>query len=131
MGWYRVAAGKLTYDDSTTGRPEAIDLDFVMEFTADSSRYSAPLNPMVRSAADLALASRQVEKTIMGIKAGQITMAMAVSDLQKTQMLLTKEGRTQEAQEVTMALRALQSGDAGAAEKTLMGTMVNLDQGKK
>lgn len=131
LGWYRVAEGKLTYDDSTTGRTETLDLDFVMEFTADSARYSAPLNPAVRSAADLALASRQVEKTIMGLKAGQLTAAMAVSDLQKTQMLLLNEGRTQEAQEVTMALRAIQSGDTGAAEKTLMGTMVNLDQGKK
>lgn len=131
LGWYRVAAGTLTYDDSTTGRQERLDLDFVMEFTADAARYSAPLDPAVRSAADLALASRQVEKTIMGMKSGQITMAMAVSDLQKTQALLMQEGRVLEAQEVTMALRAIQSGDAGAAEKTLMGTMVHLDQGKK
>ena len=46
-------------------------------------------------------------------------------------MLLTKEGKIAEAQEVTMALRAIQSGDVGGAEKTLMGTMVQLDQGKK
>lgn len=131
LGWYRIAAGKLNYDDSFTGRSESIDLDFVIEFTADSARYSQPLIPEVRSAADLALASRQVEKTIMGMKAGQITAAMAVSDLQKTQALLLQEGRVQEAQEVTMALRAIQSGDTGAAEKTLMGTMVNLDQGKR
>lgn len=131
LGWYRVAEGRLEYDDSTTGKSETIPLDFVIEFTADSARYSAPLNPSVRSAADLALASRQVEKTIMGLKAGQITAAMAVSDLQKTQALLLQEGRAQEAQEVTMALRAIQTGDTGAAEKTLMGTMVHLDQGKQ
>jgi len=53
-----------------------------------------------------------------------------MQELQKTQMLLASQGRTAEAQEVTMALRALQSGDASGAEKTLMGTMVNLDQGK-
>jgi Ca-activated chloride channel family protein len=131
LGWYRVAEGKLTYDDSTTGKTETLPLDFVLEFTSDAARYSAPLNPSVRSAADLALASRQVEKTIMGLKAGQITTAMAVSDLQKTQALLMHEGRLQDAQEVTMALRAIQSGDTGAAEKTLMGTMLHLDQGKK
>ncbi len=131
LGWYRVAHGRLSYDDSMTGRAESIDLDFVIEFTADSARFSQPLIPEVRSAADLALASRQVEKTIMGMKAGQITAAMAVADLQRTQALLLQEGRTQEAQEVTMALRAIQSGDTGAAEKTLMGTMVNLDQGKR
>jgi Ca-activated chloride channel family protein len=131
LGWYRVAAGTLTYEDCATGKQEQIDLDFVIEFTSDAAKYSAPVNPLVRSAADVALASRNVEKTIMGLKQGQITIAAAVSDLQKTQMLLQAEGRTQEAQEVTMALKAIQTGDTGAAEKTLMGTMVHLDQGKK
>lgn len=55
----------------------------------------------------------------------------AMQELQKTQMMLVQDGRVQEAQEVTLAMRALQSGDTGGAEKTLMGTVVNLDQGKK
>ena len=54
-----------------------------------------------------------------------------MAELQKTQALLLKDGRTAEAQEVTLAMRALQSGDLGGAEKTLMGAVVNLDQGKK
>jgi Ca-activated chloride channel family protein len=131
LGWYRVAAGKLTYDDLSTGRTETVDLDFVIEFTADSARYSGPVNPRVQSAAQVAIASRVVEKTVMGLKTGMITSMGAIQELQKTQMLLVQEGRTAEAQEVTMALRALQTGDAGQAEKTLMGTMVHLDQGKK
>lgn len=131
LGWYRVASGKLSYDDSLTARTEAIDLDFVIEFTADAARYSAPVNPKVAQVAQIAAASRTVEKTIMGLKTGQLSSAAAVQELQKTQMLLVGQGRTAEAQEVTMALRALQSGDAGQAEKTLMGTMVQLDQGKK
>jgi len=76
------------------------------------------------------LASKVVEKTVMGLKTGAITAMGAMQELQKTQMLLASQGRTAEAQEVTMALRALQSGDSSGAEKTLMGTMVNLDQGK-
>lgn len=131
LGSYRVAAGKLTYDDGLTGRLETIDLDFVMEFTADSARYSVPINPRVRQAADIQQASRLVEKTLMGLKTQQITSAAAVAELQKTQMMLLNEGRTSEAQEVTMALRAIQSGDQGQAEKTLIGTMLQLDQGKK
>jgi len=131
LGWYRVAQGKLSYDDLVTGQTETVDLDFVIEFTADASRYSVPVNPRVQSAAQVALASRVVEKTVMGLKTGMITAMGAMQELQKTQMLLINEGRTAEAQEVTMALRALQSGDAGQAEKTLMGTMVHLDQGKK
>ena len=131
LGWYRVAAGRLTYDDVSTGSTETIDLDFVLEFTADSARYSVPQNPRVAQASQIAMASRVVEKTIMGLKTGQLTAMGAIADLQKTQALLLSEGRTGEAQEVTMALRALQSGDTGGAEKTLMGTMVQLDQGKK
>jgi Ca-activated chloride channel homolog len=131
LGHYRVAAGKLTYDDLVSGRTETIDLDFVIEFTSDTKRYSAPQHSRVQSAASVALASRTVEKTVMGLKTGAITQMAAIQELQKTQMLLVQEGRTTEAQEVTMALRAIQTGDKGQAEKTLMGTMVHLDQGKK
>lgn len=131
LGHYRVAAGRLTFDNCLTGRTETIDLDFAVEFTADAALYGAPVNPLVKQAADIQAASRVVEKTIMGLKSGQITIQGAVADLQKTQMLLLQEGRTAEAQEVTLAMRAIQSGDTGGAEKTLMGTMVNLDQGKK
>ncbi len=131
LGWYRVAAGTLTYEDLMEGKTQRVDLDFVIEFTADSARYSASQNPKVASAAQVALASKAVEKTVMGLKTGVLTQMGAIQELQKTQALLLNEGRTSEAQEVTMALRALQTGDSGQAEKTLMGTMVQLDQGKK
>lgn len=130
LGHYRIAGGKLVYDDGVSGRTESVDLDFVMEFTADAARYSVQPNPRVRQAADVAAASRTVEKTIMGLKTGQLTAMGAIQELQKTQMILVQQGKTAEAQEVTMALRAIQSGDTGTAEKTLMGTMVSLDQGK-
>lgn len=131
LGFYRVAAGKLIYDDLSTGQTETVELDFIMEFTADVKRYSASQNPRVQSASSVQMASRAVEKTVMGLKTGMITQMGAIQELQKTQMLLVAEGRTAEAQEVTMALRAIQSGDQGQAEKTLMGTMIHLDQGKK
>ena len=131
LGFYRVAAGRFTYDDGISGNTETVDVDFVIEFTADQARYSAPVDPRVRQAADIQSASRAVEKTIMGLKTQQISPAAAVAELQKTQMLLLNEGRTAEAQEVTMALRAIQSGDQGQAEKTLIGTMLQLDQGKR
>lgn len=131
LGWYRVGAARLSYDDCLSGKTETVEIDLVVEFTAEAARYSVAPNPRVRQAADIQAASRAVEKTIMGLKSGQVTMMGAVADLQKTQALLLSEGRTQEAQEVTLALRAIQSGDAGQAEKTLMGTMVQLDQGKR
>lgn len=131
LGHYRVAYGKLVYDDLVTSKTEIIDLDFIIEFTADSARYTVAQNPRVQGAAQVAMASKVVEKTILGMKTGALSHVAAVQDLQKTQMLLVQEGRTAEAQEVTMALRAIQSGDTAQAEKTLMGTMVHLDQGKK
>ena len=124
QGWYRVAAGTLAYDDLIQGTPQSVEVDVVMEFTGDAARYSGPQNPKVGGAAQVALASKAVERTVMGLKTGQLTAMGAMQELQKTQMLLVNEGRTAEAQEVTMALRAIQSGDAGAAEKTLMGTML-------
>lgn len=131
LGWYRVASGRLTWDDIPSGTTKTQDIDFVMEFTSDTARYSVPVNPTVAGAAQVAFASRAVEKTVMGLKTGMITQLGAIQELQKTQMLLVQEGRTGEAQEVTMALRAIQTGDVGSAEKTLMGTMHNLDQGKR
>lgn len=131
LGHYRVAHGRLTYEDCVAGKAISQDLDFVIEFTADSAKYSVAVNPLVAQAAEISAASRVVEKTIMGLKTGVISAAAAAADLQKTQMLLLNDGRTAEAQEVTLALRALQQGDLGQAEKTLMGTVVNLDQGKK
>lgn len=131
LGWYRVASGRLNYEDLITGKAENVDVDFVIEFTAEESRYSVPPNSKVSQAAQVAAMSRTVERTIMGLKTQQITTAAAVAELQKTQMFLLKDGRTVEAQEVTLALRALQSGDTSGAEKTLMGTVHTLDQGKK
>jgi Ca-activated chloride channel family protein len=131
LGFYRVAAGRMVYDDLTTGQTESVDLDLILEFSSDAARYSVAQNPRVQSASAVASASRAVEKTVMGMKSGEITQMAAIAELQKTQMLLVQEGRIGEAQEVTMALRAIQSGDKGQAEKTLMGTMVHLDQGKK
>ncbi|MBI1331503.1 MAG: VWA domain-containing protein [Armatimonadetes bacterium] len=130
LGHYRVLGGKLSYEDLLTGEHKVLDLDFEMEFSSDSARYSAPVNPRVGQAATIVASSKAIEKTVMGLKTGAITQMGAIQELQKTQMLLVNEGRTAEAQEVTMALRALQTGDKGAAEKTLMGTFVNLDTGK-
>ena len=130
LGHYRVVAGKLTYDDLVAGKTESIDLDLEMEFSSDAGRYSVPVQPRVSQAAQIVASSKAIEKTVMGLKTGMITQMGAIQELQKTQALLLSDGKMAEAQEVTMALRALQSGDQGAAEKTLMGTFVNLDTGK-
>lgn len=131
LGHYRVAWGSLSWTDAGTGAKKAQELDLVLEFTADAARYSAPVNPEVGSAAEVSAASRVVERTIMGLKTQALSPQMAMAELQKTQAMLVTQGRISDAQEVTMAMQAIRKGDVGAAEKTLMGTVVNLDQGKK
>lgn len=131
LGQYRVMSGRLTYDDSASGKQEVVDLDMIIEFTADQALCSVPQNPRVAQAVEVSMVSRAVEKTMMGLKSGQITAAMAVADLQKTQMLLAQEGRVQEAQQVAQAVRDLQGGNVAQVEKTLIGTVTQLDQGKK
>ncbi|MER3462835.1 MAG: hypothetical protein C4342_07650, partial [Armatimonadota bacterium] len=70
-------------------------------------------------------------KTMIGLKAGELTAQMAIHELQKTQMLLQQDGRTEEAAQVAQAVRDLQQGKKGDVEKTLIGTITQLDQGKK
>jgi Ca-activated chloride channel family protein len=122
--------GTLAFEDTASGQVRTVDVDFVQEFTADRERFSQPVDPRVAGALEVSAASRIVERTIMGLKTQQINLAEAMAELQKTQMILTSQGRGQEAQEVTLAMQAIQKGDLGGAEKTLMGTVVNLDQGK-
>lgn len=130
LGHYRVMNGTLAFEDTASGQVRTVDVDFVQEFTADRERFSQPVDPRVAGALEVSAASRIVERTIMGLKTQQINLAEAMAELQKTQMILTSQGRGQEAQEVTLAMQAIQKGDLGGAEKTLMGTVVNLDQGK-
>jgi Ca-activated chloride channel family protein len=130
LGHYRVAWGSLEYDDAVSGKNETFPLDFVIEFTADATRCSVPQDTRVAQSVEVSIATRTVEKTMMGLKTGQITEAMAVAELQKTQMLLAQDGRAAEARQVDQAIQDLKSGNRGSVEKTLMGAVVSLDQGK-
>jgi len=58
-----------------------------------------------------------------------VIVPAAVQELQRTRTILMQAGQSQKAQEVDAAMQALQRG--GDAEKTLIGTMLNLDQGKR
>lgn len=130
-GVYRIAKLRLTWEDIATGRQETLTGEAVLEFTPDPAQASMPQDPRVANELQVATTSRALEKTVMGLRTHQINQTQALQELQRTQALLLQQGRTQEAQEVTRAIRALQGQDVGGAEKTLMGTLVNLEQGKK
>ncbi len=130
-GIYRIARLKLTYEDNLTGRPETLTDEVVLEFITDPARANVPQDPRVANELQIAVTSRALEKTIMGMRTQQLSQMQALQELERTRALLLQQGRLQEAQEVTQAIRALQGQDTSSAEKTLMGTIVNLEQAKK
>ncbi|MCH8275033.1 MAG: VWA domain-containing protein [Armatimonadetes bacterium] len=131
LGHYRAMGGRLTYDDAVSGRQETLDVDLMIEFTSDQARCNVPQDSRVAKSVEVSMASRVVERTMMGLKSGQVTAQMAIADLQKTQMLLAEEGRTEEAKQVEQAIRDLKRGATQEVEKTLIGTVTSLDQGKR
>jgi len=129
-GVYRVVKAELFYDDGVSGRSEVLSTDVVLEFTPDKALVASGVNPIVKQELEIAEASRNLEKTVMGMKTQQISAMNATVELQKTMSLLVSQGRTAEAEEVRQAIDSIKQGGQGA-EKTLIGTIYNLDQGKK
>ncbi|MDH7569083.1 MAG: VWA domain-containing protein [Armatimonadota bacterium] len=131
-GVYRVARAVLSYDDVSTGRTEQASADAVVEFVTDESRVPAGVNPVVQREVEVAQASRNLERTVMGMRTQSLSSMAALAELERTQALLMAQGRIEQAQEVTAAIQSLRRGDAGSeAEKTLMGTILDLEQGKR
>lgn len=128
-GTYRFARVEVTYDDAMTGRTEMLTGDAVIEFTPDRSLVETHRDPIVRQELEVHLASRNLEKTMMGMRTQQLTAMGALQELQRTRTVLMQAGREEEAREVTMAMEAIQQG--GSVEKTLIGTIYDLDQGKR
>ena len=93
--------------------------------TSDPARTTLDCKILERGFA----ATVQIEIKFPSGETRELGAALRVPE--ETQALLVKGGYIEGAREVTLAMKALKSGDVGGAEKTLMGTMVHLDQGKK
>ncbi|MDO8684142.1 MAG: VWA domain-containing protein [Armatimonadota bacterium] len=128
-GVYRVARVELIYDDSVSGRPERLVQDVVFEFTPDRDLVANNANPAVQREIEVAEASRNLERTVMGMRTQQLSPMAAVQELEKTRTILLHQGKTDQAQDVQQAIDNIKSG-GGGAEKTLMGTIYDLDRGK-
>lgn len=129
-GTYRVAKAVLTWEDTGSGRTETAAANAVVAFVAERSKIAQGADPVVAQELSVALASRDLEKTMMGMRTQQLSAAEATMALERTQAFLAQQGRADEAQELADATRALRRGEAGA-EKTLIGTIYHLDQGKR
>jgi Ca-activated chloride channel family protein len=130
-GTYRVAKVELNYDDCVTGAfNQRLEGDLVFNFVNDASLVASGVNGTVQAEIELAKASRNLERTMMGLKTQQLTAGMAMADLQRTQMLLQRTGMSEQAAEVGQAIQGLRTG-SGDVEKTLIGTMLDMDLGKR
>jgi len=132
-GTYRIARAVLLWEDSGTGKTEMAAVNGVVEFTADSDPMTlAPgVDPYVAQELAVAMASRDLERTMMGMRTQQLNVADVTMALERTQILLKTQGRADEAQELADAAQAIRRGAGGDAEKTLIGTIYSLDQGKR
>ena len=130
QGVFRIAKIEVSYDDVVNNRPERFTTDCVFEFTNDRSLIAANVNQTVKNELEIAQASQNLQRTMMGMKTQQLTAMGAMSELQKTRTILLQTGQAAQAQEVTMAMQALQQGGADV-EKTIIGTIYNLDAGKR
>lgn len=129
-GTFRVMKVEVNYDDVVNNRAERVVADCVFEFTNDRNLLAANINQIVRNELEIAQASQNLQRTMMGMRTQQMTAMGAMQELQKTRTILMQAGQVGQAQEVDAAMQALQRG-GGDAEKTLMGTIMNLDQGKR
>lgn len=127
-GTYRVARVEIVYDDCATGRTESVTDDVVFEFTPDAEKVAGGVNPLVQREVEVAEASRNLEKTVMGMRTQQVSPADAIRELEKTQALLVEQGKTLQAQDIQKAIDEIKHG--GGAEKTLVGTIIDLERGK-
>src|SRR5215210_1188109 len=88
-GSYRVARVEVAYDDAVTGAMgQTLAEDVAFEFVTDRSLVANGVNPAVRRELEIAEASRNLERTMMGIKTQQLGAGAALAELQRTQMLL-------------------------------------------
>jgi Ca-activated chloride channel family protein len=129
-GIFRVAKVEVMYEDVVNNRTERVGADCVFEFTNDRSLLAANVNQVVRNELEIAQASQNLQRTMMGMRTQQMTAMGAMQELQKTRTILMQAGQTARAQEVEAAMQAIQSGGADV-EKTIVGTIYNLDQGKR
>ncbi len=130
-GTYRVAKAALSYTDGATGQTQTQSANVVMRFGMDINEARSSPDPDVARELSVVMAGRDLERTMMGMKTQQLSVADLTQALDRTQAILTQQGRTSEAHEVAQAAQAARSGNESAMEKTLIGAIYHLDQGRK
>jgi Ca-activated chloride channel family protein len=130
-GTYRVAKAVLTYDDGETGRTLTQTANVVVDFITDESRIPTGIDLQVTKELAVLQAGRDLEKTMMGMRTQQLSVADVTQALHKTEAFLTQQGRADAAQHIAEATQAFAGGDADALNKTLIGAIWDIERGKR
>ena len=136
VGTFRVARVEAFYDDVVNNRSERRQSrDCVFEFTSDREPAGeAASTPSCAANWNWRRRPQNLQRTMMGMRTQQITAMGAMSELQKTRTILMQADKTIQTQALTQqldqAMQSLQRG-SGDVEKTLMGAIVDIDQGKR
>jgi hypothetical protein len=125
-GTYRVARAEFVAEGA--GGSVRVGADAVVEFAPGVAPGSGA-NTEVLQELEVARAARNLERTVMGLRTEQLAGGAALQELQRTQALLVDSGRTAAASDVAAAIDRLQQGSHDV-EKTLVGAILDLDQGK-
>jgi Ca-activated chloride channel family protein len=127
-GNFRTVRAELLYDDASTGRCERLVCEVVQTFTKDDSLILANVNRRVQAEVEVAEATRSLDRTIMTARTQQMDRTIVMAELERTKTLMMDRGMGAQAREITLAMNEIQSG--GSVEKTLMGAVYQIDQGK-
>lgn len=127
-GNFRTIRAELIYDDASTERTERLVAEVVQTFTSDEALIAANVNKRVEAEVEVAQATRSLDRTIMTARTQQMDRTLVMAELERTKTLMMGHGMGTQAREITLAMNEIQRG--GSVEKTLMGAVYQIDQGK-
>lgn len=127
-GNFRTIRAELLYDDASTGRCERLSAEVIHSFTRDQREIADGVDGRIRAEAEVAEATRALDRTIMTARTQQIDRTIVMQELQRTKTLMLDRGMGSRAGEITLAMSEIESGSS--VEKTLMGAVYQIDQGK-
>jgi Ca-activated chloride channel family protein len=126
-GEYRTA--EVVLEASGTSGPLRAGADAVVVFVDDPGAVAAGADPDAAAEIRVADAGRELERTLLGMRTTAMSAMDATQALERTARLLAETGNTSAAAEVSEATQAFRRGDTDAMDKTLIGTIYELDRG--
>ena len=126
-GEYRIA--EVVLEASSANGPARVCADAVVTFVDDQSSVAAGVDPVAADEIRVADAGRELERTLLGMRTTSMSAMDTAAQLERTARLLAETGNVEAAAEVNDATQALRRGDTDSMDKTLIGTIYELDRG--